>query len=499
MKTNTLQTNQDPTSAQQMFRPPIVRSATKALDRSLFTSLFKVPAARIADPRGISKWRNELIKSTEVLRVERVNAIRDLPSDWEDKFGKAVGDKILLLEPKVKLDQPEQWSEVLRKGVEEEELQMGEYDLKLDYNHWNYIDIMRSVLPEDAQDELPVGFTQTGQVAHLNIRDAYLQYKYLIAQVLMDKNPGVKTVINKIDEVGAVNPFRTFSYEVLAGPDDLNVEIKEEDCIFKFDFAKVYWNSRLSTEHRRLVNLFEPGSVVVDVMAGIGPFAVPAGKRGVFVWANDLNPDSVHAMRDAIKRNKVDKFVRPYNEDGHKFIHQAAKEILELAESGNNKVSIPGKPKKVSRSKGEKPRPATPTILEIPKTISHFVMNLPASALTFIPSFRGLYAGREDLFTPESGNKLPMVHVHCFSTKSADNVKEGHEIAGIVSEMLGHKMEFEGEVQMLIGDTKNKKRAVGEVEDGKVRVHEVRDVAPKKRMFCASFRLPAEVAFAPRP
>lgn len=40
-------------------------------------------------------------------------------------------------------------------------------------------------------------------------------------------------------------------------------------------------------------------------MAGVGPFAVPAGKKGVFVWANDLNPDSIASMRDAITRNKV--------------------------------------------------------------------------------------------------------------------------------------------------------------------------------------------------
>lgn len=127
----------------------------------------------------------------------------------------------------------------------------------------------------------------------------------MIAEVLVDKNPGITTVINKIDDVGNSSEFRTFAYEVLAGPDDMNVEISEGNCIFKFDYSKVYWNSRLQTEHKRLVDSFQPGEVVCDVMAGVGPFAVPAGKKGVFVWANDLNPDSVASMRDAVVRNKV--------------------------------------------------------------------------------------------------------------------------------------------------------------------------------------------------
>lgn len=142
-------------------------------------------------------------------------------------------------------------------------------------------------------------------LVHLNLRDQYLPYKKVIADVILDKVPRFKTVINKIDNVGTESAYRTFSYEVLAGPDDLDVEVKENDCVFRFDYAKVYWNSKLEPEHTRLVRRFQPGEVVCDVMAGIGPFAVPAGRKGVFVYANDMNPESYKYLNESIKRNKV--------------------------------------------------------------------------------------------------------------------------------------------------------------------------------------------------
>lgn len=108
-------------------------------------------------------------------------------------------------------------------------------------------------------------------------------------------------------------------------------------------------------------------------------------------------------------------------------------------------------------------------------------MNLPASAIEFLPSYRGLYFGREDLFTPSTATKLPLIHVHCFSLKS-DEGEHVQDICTRISEQLG--------VEMRHGDPEN---------DHEIAMHDVRDVAPKKRMFCASFRLPAEVAFAPRP
>lgn len=137
------------------------------------------------------------------------------------------------------------------------------------------------------------------------MREQYLPYKKIIAHVILDKNPTVRTVINKTDDVGTESKYRTFTYEVLAGPDDMNVELKENECTFKFDYSKVYWNSKLETEHSRLIRLFRPGDVVCDVMAGIGPFAIPAGKKGVFVFANDMNPESYRCLEGAIKTNKV--------------------------------------------------------------------------------------------------------------------------------------------------------------------------------------------------
>lgn len=112
--------------------------------------------------------------------------------------------------------------------------------------------------------------------------------------------------------------------EVLAGDPDFQVELvrfefslmlmdlanadfsqSEHDCRFRFDFSKVYWNSRLQTEHARLVESFKPTDVIVDGFAGVGPFAIPAGKKGCGVLASDLNPASAEALGENVKLNKV--------------------------------------------------------------------------------------------------------------------------------------------------------------------------------------------------
>ncbi|KAH6961491.1 hypothetical protein HG530_012772 [Fusarium avenaceum] len=453
-----------------LFRAPAARAA-KTLDRSVFAKTLNAAAASIKENRLLSKYRKELEKTNEVLFMERFNPILPDP----DPSLASQGKKCIVLAPQIKSTSPETWSPILQEASKVGDIRVVPYDIEIGYESWSYMDVMKSILPEELHEEIPSGFNTVGHVAHLNIRDQYLPYKNIIAQVLLDKNPHIKTVINKIDNVGSENEFRTFAYEVLGGPDDLNVEVSEAGCVFKFDYSKVYWNSKLDTEHKRIAGLFKSGEVVADVMAGIGPFAVPAGKKGVFVWANDKNPESYRYLEDAIRKNKVSEFVKPFNYDGHDFIRTSADLVLEASKRGDCAVI---KPPRQPRSSAAPP--PEPVRVPVPPTISHFVMNLPASAIEFTHNYRGLYHGREELFEPHTETKLPMVHVHCFSVK-ADDETPLNDICERIRKEIG--------VLLKPGDPENQ---------GEVLIYDVRDVAPAKRMFCASFRLPSEVAFAER-
>ena len=115
------------------------------------------------------------------------------------------------------------------------------YQLQLGYEHLSVEEVLRKVLPNGV--EIPSSFEQVGHIAHLNLRDEVLPFKHTIGQVIIDKTPTIKTVVNKVGNIE--NEFRTFPMEVLAGDANFEVVIKESNARFAFDFRKVYWNSRL--------------------------------------------------------------------------------------------------------------------------------------------------------------------------------------------------------------------------------------------------------------
>ena len=184
------------------------------------------------------------------------------------------------------------------------------------YANYTFDEALRKLLPEGV--EVPGSFATIGHVAPLNLRPPQEPYRLLIAQVMVDKYAAIKTVVHKTGSI--TNEFRVFSMEVLAdqvsggsvprlaGASDAALEttVKQCGCAFKLNFGDVYWNSRLEGEHSRLVASFKAGDVVWDLMAGIGPFAVPAAKlHRCEVHANDLNPRSHHYLVENAKLNKV--------------------------------------------------------------------------------------------------------------------------------------------------------------------------------------------------
>jgi len=171
----------------------------------------------------------------------------------------------------------------------------------------------------------------------------------------------------------------------LAGDEDLLTTVKENNCQFDLDFGLVYWNPRLSTEHGRLVSMISGTDVLYDVFAGVGPFSVPAAKKGARVMANDLNPESFKWLKHNVKHNNIKKkggSIQCFNKDGRQFILEDVKQDLIKVLSANN-----------------------------PNTEVHIAMNLPAMATTFLDALRGLLPS--SCRSASCGHII--VHVYCFA------------------------------------------------------------------------------------
>ena len=262
-------------------------------------------------------------------------------------------------------------------------------------------------------------------------------------QVLLDKHKLVKTVVNKTDQID--NTFRFFSMEVLAGEEDLMATIVENGCSFSFDFSKVYWNSRLHSEHQRIVDILENGDIILDVFAGVGPFAVPAAKKGCTVYANDLNPHSYKYLCDNAKRNGVGGKVRVYNLDGREFIQKVTKDFIDSF---------------LKQEDGS---------LSTTKMYRHILMNLPATAVEFLDTFKGLFSRIP--VSKRSSFTLPTVH--CYGFSKSENSSEQDSLDMVV-----------------------KKLGVDKLREGTYSLSMVRKVAPNKAMTRVSFQLPDRVAYA---
>ena len=296
--------------------------------------------------------------------------------------------------------------------------------------------------------EIPKSFEIIGNIAHLNLREKFLPWKFLIAKIILDKNPNLKTVINKTSKID--NVFRTYTMEMLGGAENYLVSHREGNINFHFDIRSVYWCSRLHSERDRLLKLIKKGQVLCDAFCGVGPLALRAAKQGVKVYANDLNPNCFEFLKKNIVLNKIDrKMLLPFNMDARQFIRMCISQGKNENEAENNESLFVNDDKKDER-------------------IDHFYMNLPKDAIEFLDAFRGAF--KESEVYCNNKHSLPIVHVYGFS--NAPDPKQ--DLLGRVCKAFNIEKLSEKDF---------------------VEIVNIRDVSTKKHMFSVSVRIPEEVAF----
>ncbi|KUF91362.1 hypothetical protein AM588_10008229 [Phytophthora nicotianae] len=337
------------------------------LDKTLFKKTLEVVGVRV-EAKKIGRVVKKL--HGHLLNLPRLRNVVPDPTN-PDPY-KNSSSKLILLNSKVKdMETLQPLNEDLVAFLKEESLAFVSHAIELDYSYF-------------AVDQLP--------------------YKNVIGQVILDKNAQIRTVVNKTDNIET--KFRTFPMEVLAGDDDMEVEVHESKATFQFNYAEVYWNSRLQQEHLRIIRQIKPHDVVCDMMCGIGPFAIPVALNGSKVYANDLNPRSYHYLKQNIALNKVEKLVTPYNLDGREFLAK---------------------------------------LLSEKKQFTQVLMNLPAIALEFLDAFPGQFDHWE--------GELPYIHCYCFS--NAEDVKK--DVKERAEKIMGGELDPERTLFHLVRDVAPKK------------------------------------------
>jgi tRNA (guanine37-N1)-methyltransferase len=134
------------------------------------------------------------------------------------------------------------------------------------------------------------------------------------AMIILGSRPSIHTVVYAAGEVSG--EFRTREYEILAGKSTTRTEVIEYGHRFSVDLSSAYFSARLSSERQRILKRMGKNEMVLDMFAGVGPFAISLATRAAFIVASDINPDAVRWMLVNLAKNRI-KNVLPVLADAH--------------------------------------------------------------------------------------------------------------------------------------------------------------------------------------
>ena len=200
--------------------------------------------------------------------------------------------------------------------------------------------ILENQLSPHLRASLPHALDAIGDIAIIEIPPELKAHKNLIGEAILAAHKNVHTVLAKIGAVSGT--YRLREFEIIAGEHKTSTVHKEYGCQYHVDIAKAYFSPRLSHEHNRVASLVQKGETVVDLFAGVGPFAVLIAKNipDVKVYAVDINPEAISYLKRNIRLNRVENRVIPILGDARQVIEDrlsgvADRVIMNLPEKAN--------------------------------------------------------------------------------------------------------------------------------------------------------------------
>ncbi len=211
--------------------------------------------------------------------------------------------------------------------------------------HFTHIDLLADKLSPNLLDAVPRAIDFVGAIAIVEVPLELFSYKKEIGEAILQAHKPIKTVLAKSGAVEGI--YRTRAFELIAGINKTATVYREYGNVYHVDVAKAYFSPRLSNEHNRVAQSVKEGETVVDLFAGVGPFAVPIAKnlKNVLVYAVDINPDAVELLKKNILANRAEQQIIPVLGDARQVVKEqlagkADRVIMNLPETALDFVDV---------------------------------------------------------------------------------------------------------------------------------------------------------------
>jgi tRNA (guanine37-N1)-methyltransferase len=206
-------------------------------------------------------------------------------------------------------------------------------------------EILQNELPSKLLSSLPRALDVIGDIAIIEVPSELEGHKTTLGAAILKTHRNLRTVLAKVGAISGIYRLREFGF--IAGEHKTTTLHKEYGCSYYVDVAKAYFSPRLSHEHWRVASLVKSSELVVDLFAGVGPFAIPIAKSNKFarIYAIDINPEAIEYLKKNIRLNKVDNQVFPIVGDAYKVVKDtlqgvADRVIMNLPETANEFIDV---------------------------------------------------------------------------------------------------------------------------------------------------------------